>query len=147
MPKTPQQNGIVESMNCTINERVIFMFFHAKLSKSFWGEAMRIVVDLINLFSFNSYELYGFYYVWNGKDFSYDYLRVFGYRAFVHIPRGERSKLDCKTKQYIYIGYGHEEFGNTLFWYPINKNFIRSRDVFLLLLIWRNKKSQRPLIS
>ncbi|PKI56506.1 hypothetical protein CRG98_023144 [Punica granatum] len=49
VPKTPQQNGLAERMNRTIVERVRCMLFQAKLSKSFWGEAMRIAVDLINL--------------------------------------------------------------------------------------------------
>ena len=29
----------------------------------------------------------------------------------MHVPRDERSKLDSKTRQCIFIGYGHEEFG------------------------------------
>ena len=36
-------------MNHTINDRIRCMLSHAKLSKSFWGEAMRTAVDLINL--------------------------------------------------------------------------------------------------
>ena len=35
--------------------------------------------------------------VWIGKDVSYDHLRVFECKAFVHIPKDERSKLDVKT--------------------------------------------------
>jgi len=37
VPKTPQQNGVVERMNKTIEERIRCMLSHAKLSKSFWG--------------------------------------------------------------------------------------------------------------
>jgi len=39
---------------------------------------------------------------WTGKNVSYKHLRVFGCRAFVHIPRDERSKLDKKIKQCIF---------------------------------------------
>jgi len=49
VPKTPQENGIAERMNRTIVERIRCMLRHSKLSKSFWGEAMRTTVDLINL--------------------------------------------------------------------------------------------------
>ena len=66
--------------------------------------------------------------VWTGRDVSYNHLRVFGCRAFVLIPRDERSKLDSKTKECIFLGYGHEEFGYRL-WDPVNKKIIRSRDV------------------
>ncbi|PKI68495.1 hypothetical protein CRG98_011133 [Punica granatum] len=49
--------------------------------------------------------------VWTSKEVSYKHLRVFGCKASVHIPRDERSKLDAKVKQYIFLGYAHEEFG------------------------------------
>ena len=49
-PKTPKHNGVAERMNRTINERIRCMLSHAKLPKSFWGEAIRLAVDVINLF-------------------------------------------------------------------------------------------------
>jgi hypothetical protein len=55
-------------------------------------------------------------------------MRVFVYRAFVHIPRDERSKLDSKVKQCIFMGYGHEEFGYIL-WNLVNMKIKRSRDI------------------
>ena len=74
------------------------MLSHAKLPKSFLGEAMRTVVDLMNLSP--SYPLEGdiLERVWIGKFVYFEHLRVFGYRTFVHVPRDERSKLDNKTK-------------------------------------------------
>ena len=46
VPKTPQQ---LERMNRTIEEMIRRMLSHSKLPKSFWGEAMRTSIDLINL--------------------------------------------------------------------------------------------------
>ncbi|PKI37236.1 hypothetical protein CRG98_042388 [Punica granatum] len=66
--------------------------------------------------------------VWTSKKVSYKHLRIFGCRAFVHIPRDERSKFNAKAKQCIFLGYAHEEFGYR-FWDPDNKKIIRSRDV------------------
>ncbi|CAJ2628405.1 unnamed protein product [Trifolium pratense] len=131
VPKTPQHNRVAERMNRTINERVRCMLSHAKLSKAFWGEAMKTAVDLINLSP--SIPLDGDVpnRVWTGKDVSYGYLRVFGCRAFVHIPRDERSKLDKKSKQCLFMGYGNEQFGYRL-WDPVDKKIVRSRDVKFL---------------
>lgn len=53
---------------------------------------------------------------------------MFGCKACVHVPKDERSKLDVKTKQFIFIGYGQDEFGYR-FYDPIDKKLIRSRDV------------------
>ena len=69
--------------------------------------------------------------MWIGKDISYDHLRVFGCREFVHIPKDKRSKLDVKAKPCIFLGYGHEEFEYRL-WYPMSRKIVRSRDVVFL---------------
>ena len=107
------------------------MLSHSKLPRSFWGEVMRTVVDLINLSP--SVPLNGDVpeKFWTGKEVSYDHLRVFGCRAFVHIPKDERSKLDPKAKQCIFLGYGHEEFDYRLY-DPVGKKVVRSRDVVFL---------------
>ena len=129
--KTPQQNGVAERMNRTMVERMRCMLSHAKLPRSFWAKAMRTTVDLINLSL--SAPLLGdvSQRVWTRKDVIYDHLKVFGCRAFVHIPKDERSKLDDKAKQCIFLGYGHDEFGYRL-WDPVDKKIVRSRDVVFL---------------
>ena len=92
---------------------------------------MRTSIDLINLSP--SIPLKGDVpkRVLTGKDVSYDHLRVFGCRAFVHIPKDERSKLDVKAKSCIFLGYGHEEFGYML-WDLMSKKIVKSRDFVFL---------------
>ena len=89
---------------------------------------MRTIVDLINLSP--SYPLEGDIpkRVWTGKFVPFEHLRVFGCRAFVHVPRDKRSKLDNKTKQIIFLGYSNEEFRYRL-WDSTTKKFIRNKDV------------------
>ncbi|RDX95980.1 hypothetical protein CR513_21418, partial [Mucuna pruriens] len=48
-------------------------------------------------------------------------------RAFVHVLKDERSKLDMKTRQCIFIGYGHDEYGYKMY-DPVEKKLVRSRD-------------------
>ena len=66
--------------------------------------------------------------VWFDKDVSYDHLKVFGCKACVHVLKDERSKLDVKIKQCIFIGYGQDEFGYR-FYDLIDKKLIRSCDI------------------
>ena len=112
----------------TIVERVRCMLSHAKLPKSYWGEALMTAVYLINLSP--SYPLQGDVpnRFWYNNDVSYDHLKVFGCKAFVHISQDERLKLDAKTRQCIFLGYGLDEFEYKLF-NPIAKKVVRSRDV------------------
>ena len=56
---------------------------------------------------------------------------MFGCRAFVHIPGDERAKLDKKTKECIFLGYGISEYGYRL-WDPVQKKIVQSRDVVFL---------------
>jgi hypothetical protein len=73
------------------------MLSHGKLPNNYWGEALMTAVCFINLSLF--YPLQGDVpnRVWYNKDVPYDHLKVFGCKAFVHIPQDERLKLDAKT--------------------------------------------------
>lgn len=46
----------------------------------------------------------------------------------MHVPKDERSKLEAKTKQCVFLGYDQDEFGYRLY-DPVEKKLIRSRDV------------------
>ena len=43
--------------------------------------------------------------IWNGKKSSLSHLRVFGYDAYVHVPKEKRTKFDSKYKRCIFIRY------------------------------------------
>ena len=48
-PYSPEQNGIVERMNQTIQERVVSMLQHSGLSDGFWEEALLTAIHIINM--------------------------------------------------------------------------------------------------
>ena len=62
------------------------------------------------------------------EDVSYSHLKVFGCKAFTHVPKEQCSKLDDKAVCCIFLGYGGAEFGYRL-WDPEKRKIIRSRDV------------------
>ncbi|URD72826.1 Retrotransposon protein [Musa troglodytarum] len=128
VPGTPQHNAIAEKMNRTIIEKIRYMLSQAKLPKRFWDEALRTAVDVINLSPCTALDADVAEHVWLGKDVSYKHLRVFGCRAFAYIPDNERSKLDGKTKECIFLGYSHDQFGYRL-WDIEKQKVFRSRDV------------------
>lgn len=49
-------------------------------------------------------------------------------RAYVHIPKDERSKLNDKANDCIFLGYEYEEFEYRL-QDPVIRQLIRSKDV------------------
>ena len=66
--------------------------------------------------------------VWTSKEISYNHLKVFGCKAFIHVPKEQRTKVDVKSIQCIFIGYGDEEF-DYKFWDSKMRKVIRSKDV------------------
>ena len=96
-------------------ERVRCLLSEAMLPNSFWGEALLTVAHVINLSNVFALQSDVPNNVWYRKDISYDHFRIFGCKAFVHVPKDERSKLDAKTRQCMFIGYGLDGFGYMLY--------------------------------
>ncbi|KAE8723109.1 Retrovirus-related Pol polyprotein from transposon TNT 1-94 [Hibiscus syriacus] len=128
VPITPQQNGVAERMNKTLNERARSMRIHAGLPKFLWAEAINTAAYLINRGP--SVPLDGRIpeEAWSKKEINLLHLRVFGCISYVHIDSAERSKLDAKSNKCVFVGYGGDEFGYR-FWDYENRKIIRSRDI------------------
>lgn len=128
VPMTPQQNGVAERMNRTLNERARSMRIHAGLPNMLWAEAVNTAAYLINRGP--SVPLDGEIpeEVWSGKEINLSHLKVFGCISYVHIDSTKRSKLDAKSQKCVFVGYGGDEFGYR-FWDYENRKIIRSRDV------------------
>ncbi|KAE8725120.1 Polyadenylate-binding protein 7 [Hibiscus syriacus] len=128
VPITPQQNGVAERMNRTLNERARSMRIHAGLPKFLWAEAINTAAYLINRGP--SVPLDGGIpeEAWSKKEINISHLRVFGCISYVHINSAERSKLDAKSNKCVFVGYGGDEFGYR-FWDYENRKIIRSRDI------------------
>ncbi|RVW92338.1 Retrovirus-related Pol polyprotein from transposon TNT 1-94 [Vitis vinifera] len=114
IPGTPQQNGVAERMNRTLNERARSMRLHAGLPKTFWADAVSTAAYLINRGPSVPMEFRLPEEVWSGKEVKFSHLKVFGCVSYVHIDSDARSKLDAKSKICFFIGYGDEKFGYRL---------------------------------
>jgi hypothetical protein len=66
--------------------------------------------------------------VWIGKKPTFTHLKLFGYEAYVHVPKENMSKLDKKAEKCIFIGYKYGLKGYKL-WNPENKKVVYRRDV------------------
>nr|XP_016478366.1 PREDICTED: uncharacterized protein LOC107799738 [Nicotiana tabacum] len=55
-PRTPQQNGVVERKNKTLEEMVRTMLIDSGIAKNFWAEAVNIACYLVNRFQSNPKE-------------------------------------------------------------------------------------------
>ena len=92
-------------MNRTIVEKAKCLRLNAKLTKNFWAEAVSMACFLINRSPKVALNGKVVEEVWTGNAVDYSNLRVFGCPSYVHVSSEERSKLDAKSRQCIFLGY------------------------------------------
>ena len=66
--------------------------------------------------------------VWSSRPVNYSSLKIFGCPAYVHMQSGERSKLNLKSRKYVFLGFEKGVKGYRL-WDQILKKTVTSRDV------------------
>lgn len=88
----PEQTGVAERMNRTIMDRVRSMMAEANADDKLWGEAVMAATYLVNrspTVALNSKTPFEMYF---GRKPDVGNLRVWGCRAYVHVPKQRRKK-------------------------------------------------------
>ena len=125
----PMQNGIVERMNQTIQERGMTMLKQFGLKLEFWAKALQMGMYLINLSPLRAIRLQVPQALQSGKQPNYDRLHIFRCEAYAHIPRENQTNLPPLSRKCIFLGYGTDgNFGFRL-WDPEHKKMIQTSDV------------------
>ena len=128
VPRTPEQNGVAERMNRTIQETARSMLHGAGLSDDFWGEAVATAVVLRNRSPTVAVKDTTPYECFNGRKPDVAHLKVFGCDTYMHVPKELRKKWDAKSQKCIFIGYSLYRKGYRLY-DPRTKRLHESRDV------------------
>ena len=98
------------------------------LSNEYWVEVVACAVYILNRSPTKIVRNMVPQEAWSGKLHSVSHFRVFGYTAYVLVPKQTRNKLDDKSEKCIFIGYDEQSKAYKLF-NPITKKVIVSRDV------------------
>ena len=105
------------------------MLKQKNLPKSLWGEAVSIVVYILNRCPTKILKNKVFEEVWSGKQPSVSHLKVFDSMCYKHIPDARRTKLDGKSEPMILVGY-HKTGAYRIF-NPVNEKIVLSRDIVI----------------
>lgn len=128
-PYTPQQNGVSERKNRTLINVVITKLSFAKLPKIFWGEAILTANYLQNRSPTKSISTNQTpFEIWFKRQPNLSYLRIFGSKAYVFVPKDNRQKLDSHSTEAIFLGYDEQSKAYRLMDIK-TRNIIISRDV------------------
>ncbi|CAJ2635655.1 unnamed protein product [Trifolium pratense] len=104
-PITPQQNGVVERKNRTIQESARVMLHAKKLSHGFWAEAMNTACYIHNRVTLRSGTTTTLYELWKERKPTVKHFHVFGSKCYILSDREPRTKMDPKSDEGIFLGY------------------------------------------
>ena len=129
-PGKPQQNGVAERMNRTIEEMARTLFNESGLPRFLWAEAVTTAAYIRNRCVSRSFKADQTPYErWYGEKPSVGHLRVFGSAAYAHIPSSFRGKLDKKSVRMRLVGYSGSK-GYRLYDPAKKQIFVRKDVVF-----------------
>ncbi|KAJ3708478.1 hypothetical protein LUZ61_012183 [Rhynchospora tenuis] len=125
---SPQENNVAKGKNRTILDMVRSMLKSKNMPKDFWAEAVRCAVYIQNRSFQARLKDKTPQEAWSGIKPTVSHLKVFGSVAYARVPDQRRTKLDDKSKKYVFIGYDEKTKAFRLC-DPIEKKVITSRDV------------------
>ncbi|KAD4584327.1 hypothetical protein E3N88_21928 [Mikania micrantha] len=129
-PYTPQQNGVVERRNRTVIEMVRSMLKENNVPRSFWGEASRHAIFILNRVPTKAVCHMTPYEALKGSKPNLEHLRVFGCVGYVKTPvTTQLKKLDDRSTPMVYLGSEPGSKAYRMF-DPINNQVNVSRDVY-----------------
>jgi hypothetical protein len=119
----PQQNGVAERTNRTIEEGVISMLYESGMPPSFWGEAMASFIHVSNRVTTTSLQGSTPYEAFYGSKPDLSHLRVWGCIAYVLIQKDKRplGSLGAHMEKCIFIGYV-QGYKGWKFYNPVTKH-------------------------
>jgi len=127
-PYSPQQNGVDERKNKIILDMVRSMLKSKKMPKEFCAEVVQCAIYVQNRCPHVKLDDQTQQEAWSKQKPTVSHLKVFGSVAYAHVPDQQRTKLEDKSKKYIFIGYDKKTKGYRLL-DPISNKVMVSRDV------------------
>jgi transposase InsO family protein len=100
---TPQHNGVAESLNRRLLERVRAVLHHSQLPKNLWGEAIHFIVWLKNRTTTRALGKITPYEQLHGSKPDLGGVPEWGQRIWVHLDSG--SKLDGRAAEARWVGF------------------------------------------
>jgi hypothetical protein len=102
-PRTPEQNGIAERLNQTLNNIVRALLFQYKLYMPLWGHAIVYACMLYNV-RLHKHLKMTHEEAFSGKIPDLSNFRTFGCLVYARVADSARKKLDPKSQQGIFLG-------------------------------------------
>ncbi|CAI7890640.1 unnamed protein product [Closterium sp. NIES-53] len=144
VPHNPQQNGVAERFNRTLQEGARTLLGCAGLPDPFWVSALRQVALVKNrVLATVGDKQWVPYTKWYGSAPAVNMLRAYGCMVVFHVPKEKRGKLEASGRWGVHLGLAKDHKG-WLIWDLTRQQLTVSRDVkFFESLYYKEWKQQQ----
>jgi hypothetical protein len=111
IPRTPQQNGVVERQNKTMQEMARSMMNEKNIGQTYWVEAIHTIVHVLNKSHLRPQSDKTPYELWFGRPTSIKHFRVFGSKCYIKNNDENLDKYDDRVDEGIFLGYATNSKG------------------------------------
>jgi hypothetical protein len=111
IPRTPQQNGVVERQNKSVQQMARSMMNERNISQTYWVEAINTTVHILNKACLRPQSEKTPYELWFGRLASIKHFKVFGSKCYIKNNDENLGKYDDKVDEGIFLGYATNNKG------------------------------------
>jgi hypothetical protein len=105
IPRTPQENGVVERKNKTLQEMAKSMMNEKNIGQTYWVEEIHTTVHVLNKAHLRPQSDKTPYELWFGRLASIKHFRVFGSKCYIKNNDENLGKYDDRADEGIFLGY------------------------------------------
>jgi hypothetical protein len=111
IPKTPQQNGVVERQNRSVQQMARLMMNERNIPQTYWVEAIHTAVHILNKAHLKPHNDKTPYELWFGRPASIKHFKVFGSTCYIKNNDENIGKYDDRDDEGIFLGYATNSKG------------------------------------
>jgi hypothetical protein len=111
IPRNPQQNGVVERKNRSVQQMARSMMNERNIPQTYWVEAIHIVVHILNKAHFRPHSDKTPYEPWFGRLASIKHFKVFRSKCYIKNNDENIGKYDDRADEGIFLGYATNSKG------------------------------------
>jgi transposase InsO family protein len=105
IPRTPQQNGVVERQNRSVQQMARSMMSEKNIAKTYWVESIHTFVHILNKSHLRPQSDKTPYELWFGRPASIKHFKVFGSKCYIKNNDENLGKYDDMANEGIFLGY------------------------------------------
>jgi hypothetical protein len=111
IPRTPQQNGVVEGKNITVQQMAMLIMNEKNIGQTYSVEGIHTTIHVLNKSHLRPHSDKTPYELWYGRPTSIKHFKVFGIKCYIKNNNENLGKYDDRADEGIFLGYATNSKG------------------------------------